>query len=164
LTIPFWRDLIGDMDFVICVRNPADVAASITQREHNDGLHLDGSVALWLRYTRAALDNTLRSRRIVLVAEDLLADPHRQIARLGAFVGASDARVRSVQRTASELIDPQLWHHRSSADGIARVREVCPDAADLYASLRTAAARQSPAPASIRSRLRPAWAGVALSE
>ena len=136
LTIPFWRDLVGDMDFVICVRNPADVAASIARRGAHD-LDFRGSVALWLRYISAALENTQGSRRIVLLSEDLLADPGRQIARLGEFVGAFDSQVRTVQRNASELIEPRLWHHREREAGTARVGDVCPDAADLYLSLVT---------------------------
>jgi hypothetical protein len=133
LTIPFWRELIGEMDYVLCVRDPAQVAASIAHRGSHK-LDFRDSVELWLLYIRAALENTRGSRRIIVLTEDLVREPRLQIALLGAFVGAGGADVRRAQEMATELVQPGLWHHREQIEP-ARVHEACPEAAELYGAL-----------------------------
>jgi hypothetical protein len=134
VTLPFWRDLIGEMDYVLCVRNPADVAASISKRGEN--LDFDSSIALWLHYLRAALENTRGSRRLILRYEDYFLDRDRQIERLADFVCGPGARISSEIRDRVEnFVERVLWHNRDAGDGIDRVRAVLPEAADLHARL-----------------------------
>ena len=137
MTLPFWRDLIGDMDYVLCVRNPADVAASLVQRG-TDELDFEDSVALWLRYLRAALEGTRGSRRLILRYEDYFSDTERQIQRLTEFVCGKDALLSDgIRNSVDSFIDPGLWHHRDSGNGIDRVQAVSPEASDLYTHLTT---------------------------
>ncbi len=137
VTLPFWRELIGDMDYVLCVRNPADVAASLAKRDNED-LDFEDSVALWLLYLRAALKDTEKSRRLILRYEDYFTDTERQIERLTEFVCGPDTQLSddAYDRIRS-FIDPELWHNRDSSEGAVRIREVSPEAANLYAHLAT---------------------------
>jgi hypothetical protein len=137
VTLPFWRDLVGDMDYVICVRNPADVAASLVTRG-TDELDFEDSVALWLHYMRAVLKNTKGHRRLILCYEDYFTDTDRQIQRLTEFVYGPDTQLSDELRDRVEsFIEPGLWHNRDSVEGTSHVWAISPEAADLYARLST---------------------------
>jgi hypothetical protein len=137
VTLPFWRELIGNMDYVLCVRNPADVAASLAKRDNED-LDFENSVALWLKYLRAALESTNKSPRLILRYEDYFTDTEHQIERLTEFVcGPGTQLSDETHDRVVSFIDPELWHNRDSSEGAARIREVSPEAADLYAHLAT---------------------------
>jgi hypothetical protein len=137
VTLPFWQDLIGEMDYVLCIRNPSDVAASLVRRG-TDGLDLEDSVALWLYYVQAALANTRRCRRLVLRYEDYFTDTDRQMRRLTDFVcGAGTQLSKEVRDRVERFIEPELWHNRDAVGGADRVRAISPEAADMYARLST---------------------------
>jgi hypothetical protein len=149
VTLPFWRDLIGDMDYVLCVRNPADVAASLARRG-TDGLGFEESVELWSRYLQAALENTQGCRRLILRYEDYFTDTDHQIKRLADFICGPDAQLGDdIYERIESFIEPELWHNRDSIAETNRVRAISPEAADLYVSLTAQAAtidRRSPRP------------------
>jgi hypothetical protein len=159
VTLPFWRELIGEMDYVLCVRNPADVAASLAKRDNED-LDFEDSVALWLKYLRVALESTDKSRRLILRYEDYFTDTERQIERLTEFVCGPGAQLSDeIHDRILSFIDPELWHNRNSSEGTLRIREVSPEAADLYAQLAThASAVQSlPEPDKSHQSLLAGW-------
>lgn len=134
-TLPFWQDLIGEMDYVLCVRHPADVAASLARRGTHD-IDFEGSILLWLRYVQDAIASTRGSRRLVLRYEDYFADPDGQIRRLADFVCGPSARIGEQVRDRMEaFIEPGLWHNRDTAEALDRVRAVSPAAADIYMHL-----------------------------
>ena len=49
LTLPFWQQLLPNMRYIICLRNPVDVARSLEQR---DSLSAEESSNLWLAYVK----------------------------------------------------------------------------------------------------------------
>jgi hypothetical protein len=135
VTLPFWRRLIGEMDFVLCIRNPAEVAASLARRG-GDKSDFDSSISLWLHYVQAALQNTDESRRLILLYEDYFTDTEQQIRRLTDFTCGRDAVLGDgVREHVERFIDPGLWHQRDMGGGLSGVRAACPEVADLYASL-----------------------------
>lgn len=163
LTMPFWQALIGEMDYVICVRNPADVARSIAARESHD-LDFDGSLEIWRRYMKAAIDNTRGSRRLIVNYEDYFSDPDRQICRLAEFIcGPGVPPPDDAYERIERFIEPGLWHNRDDGDGLDRVRAVSPDTAYLYmrlsVSLPQAPPRTAPVPSdrSLLAGLPTAW-------
>jgi hypothetical protein len=120
LTLPFWQDLIGPMEYVICVRSPAAVAASLELR-YNRGLRKVRPILrpgfrrrnwyrLWLRYTKDALRHTAGSRRMVVVYEDYHRDRVAVIERLGEFLGVPGAGSRD---DLLEMVRSDLWHQRA---------------------------------------------------
>jgi hypothetical protein len=136
VTLPFWRELVGDMGYVLCVRNPADVAESLAKRDTED-LSFEDSVALWLHYTRAALENT-QGPRLILPYEDYFTDTGAQIRRLARFACGQDVSLseETLQR-AQSFVDPDLWHNRNPGDGLDQVAAFSPEAATLYQHLVT---------------------------
>ena len=85
MTLPFWRPLIGRMDYILCIRNPAEVAGSL-ERRGGENADFEGSLGLWLHYVQAALHHTRGSRRLILLYEDYFAHTDHQIRRLNDFV------------------------------------------------------------------------------
>src|SRR4051794_10040085 len=61
LTLPFWQDLIGPMRYVIPVRNPLAVVASLVQRNQMAPLEAEW---LWLVHTQAILAATTGHPRL----------------------------------------------------------------------------------------------------
>ena len=87
LTLPFWRPLIAehadDLRFVVCVRSPAETAASMLRRDIYGALDAEHFGRAWLAYTAGALANSGHGERTLALYDDLLADPEHESAPAG---------------------------------------------------------------------------------
>lgn len=119
LTLPFWQRLLGPMRYVICLRNPLDVAASARARK-DDTVPFEQGVELWLTYVRAALAATAGHRRHLVFYEDLMADPELVVRELARFMGRdqSDAAEAEVRAAISVAVAENLWHHRTAVPNV----------------------------------------------
>jgi hypothetical protein len=118
LTLPFWQRLIPKMRYVVCLRNPIDVAASLQRR---DGMSLEQGLELWRIYVTAALTATAAQPRLLIPYEAFFADPDVTAARLARFVGREGAFAgREAKRQLAEAVDERLWRHRTPASAVAR--------------------------------------------
>lgn len=88
LTAAFWLDLQPDLRFVICVRNPLEVALSLKRRNQNS---YSLGLSLWERYYAAVLDLVPEDRRIVTHYDTYFLDPVGELARVCAFAGLDPA-------------------------------------------------------------------------
>jgi sulfotransferase family protein len=111
LTLPFWQRLLPAMRYVVCVRHPLDIAASLEVR---DGLTREHALRLWLQSTTAAVLNTSGRPRTFVAFERWFGDWEPNAARLARLVGAEDIPPRQRRAIAAHLDEP-LWHHRSAA-------------------------------------------------
>lgn len=113
LTQRFWEDLIGDMRYVICVRNPRDVALSLAARDRLSEAH---AYRLWVRHMAALVTATSAKPRIVMFYEDYFDGLERSLLRLARFLGGpgSQLEAEAVER-AQAFLDQELWHHRTGA-------------------------------------------------
>ena len=136
LTLPFWRPAFDrPLRFVICVRTPNDVAASLEARDA--GLHpWEESTRVWLRDTALALDQTATEPRIVSFYDDWFDDTDRQVDRLAEFAGV-DA-TQEARAAVRRFVDPGLRHHATSADAAIADDRVDPRVRALFALLVSA--------------------------
>jgi hypothetical protein len=112
LTLPFWQQLLPDMRYIICLRNPIDVARSL---EHRDGLSAEKSSSLWFNYVSSALNYTEGKACLVIFYEDLMDDCTRELQRLAEFLGKPErAKQVDVEEGVQEFIDKGLQHYRTS--------------------------------------------------
>lgn len=110
-TLPLWRAVVGEMDYILCVREPAEALASFAEvaywvdRERHPGL--------WIGANAAALRHTVGRRRLILAYADWFENGHAVVAQIADFLGvdASDA----VRASVRELFEPGLRRHRTSA-------------------------------------------------
>jgi hypothetical protein len=84
LTIPFWQDLIGPIRYVVCLRNPCAVVASLCLR---DGMSSEKAERLWLTYVQSSLAHTSGQPRMFVFFEDIIDDWAQELQRMATFIG-----------------------------------------------------------------------------
>ncbi|MEZ5120433.1 MAG: glycosyltransferase [Solirubrobacterales bacterium] len=104
VTLPFWRELLDEPAFVICHRNPVEVAQSLERR---DGMGEAAGLDLWARTMAAALVNTAGARRLFAGYDELFAAPERLLADLADLLG----RPEPAEDAAGHWLDGALRHH-----------------------------------------------------
>jgi hypothetical protein len=111
LLLPFWQPLLPPMRYLICLRNPVEVAKSLLRR---DGFSVEKSFDLWLLHVKSALVHTENRPRLFVRYEELLADPHVELQRIGDFLGKSElVRLESTRQSVREFIDIELRHNQA---------------------------------------------------
>ena len=112
LTLPFWQQLVPEMRYVICLRNPVDVALSL---RHRNSFSSEKSSSLWFHYVNSAFEHTEGKPRLVVFYEDLMNNWLRELQRLSDFLGKPErAEQMDVQKAAQEFVENGLQHHRTS--------------------------------------------------
>jgi hypothetical protein len=109
ITMPFWRSLLPDAKVVICVRNPAEVAASLSRRNN---LSVAASSRLWLQYYESLLTHVPHERRVITVYENYFEKFDREFRRVCAGLGLVVDNHKMAQARACAKQD--LRHNRLS--------------------------------------------------
>jgi hypothetical protein len=142
LTIPFWQDLIGSMRYVMCVRNPGAVVASLTRR---DGMSSEKAERLWLAHIQSSLAHTSGQSRMFVFYEDIINDWATELRRMAAFIGRPErAEDPCVHASVGEFLERELCHHRMSMEDLADNQRISFAAKGLYLALRGHAPRDTP--------------------
>jgi len=131
LLLPFWQALVPELRYVICIRNPMEVAQSLARR---NGFPMPHAIDLWLHYTRAALAFTRGRPRIFTFYGDHFGNPPEEIARLAHFCGLGPNSFS----TSSELLTTKFRHHFCGAPQFFLDPEIPFPAKFLYYRLRAA--------------------------
>lgn len=136
LTLPFWQRVMPPMGYVICLRNPLDVARSLERR---NGFPIRKGIDLWLAYLGGALGQTVGQPRLLLFYEDFVEDWRRGLRGLAAFIGRPEqAEQPEVRSTVEAFVAADLRHHRSGLAEVLEEPEVAYPAKALYLALRAA--------------------------
>lgn len=131
ILLPFWQKLIPDMKYVICIRNPLDVAASLQAR---DGFPLSKSLDLWTLHTLKCLEHTKGKLCILVFYERFNTAWRHQISRLAGFIGVdSEPLLESLEAAFHK----ELYHHRSTAISLLAHPDVPLTTKALYYALDT---------------------------
>jgi hypothetical protein len=110
LVLPFWQLVVPSARYVICLRNPADVARSMARAIDR----VDSGLELWLRYTSDMLTHTRGHPRLLLFYEDVVRDWREELARLASFIGARKRLEKATREAKAEkLVDGKLWRNRT---------------------------------------------------
>jgi hypothetical protein len=139
LTLPFWQHLQPGMRYVICLRNPLDVAASLRRRnelfvemgDKSPPIDMDRAIDLWREYVARAIAHTAGRPRIFVSYEEYFDDWRVPVRRLADFVGGATLDVASEQ-AIEEAIKDRLWHHRTPPDEVMRDPRIPSDVAALH--------------------------------
>lgn len=141
LTLPFWQTLMPPMRYVLTVRNPLDVARSLRAR---DGFPLDKGVALCLRHVVASLRHTAGQARLLVLYDDVVANPSAVAGSLARFVDREDAWAsENLRRRLRASVEAELHHHRSTVTDLATEPDLAFHAKALYVLLHMACAERS---------------------
>lgn len=134
LTTAFWQQLVPDLRFVICIRNPIDAADSLSppSRRKEDrafyysrqGVEGERAYRLWMTYLASALANTSGRPRLLVSYEEFFEDRARVVERLARFVGLEPPQAAGdVDQAITDFIDDDLCNYRTELrDVISDVR------------------------------------------
>lgn len=112
ILLPFWKHVIPELRYVICLRNPLDVAKSLKRRE---GFSITKGIVICERYVSTVLEQTKDASRLIVYYEDFIQKPIAEIHRLADFCGFS---VPSCMYGENAGVFPQLRHHDSFSNNI----------------------------------------------
>ena len=138
LTLPFWRSLLPETKFVVCVRNPLDVARSLLTR---DGLDEATGIDLWLRHTVAALAG-ISTMPLLVLYDELANDPSSEVARIAAFLKLDDTPAALARARSHLAANAGLRHHRATFAEVCAASAASFAAVALYAVLQRSVALQ----------------------
>jgi GT2 family glycosyltransferase len=142
LTLPFWRQILPPVHYVICLRSPAEVAASLEKRE---GFPIEKSIRLWQVYTGAAIEQTAGRPRLVLFYEDVIRSHREEVSRLARFVGRPAALEQpGIPAAIEDFIDSEFHRHRASLINTLDNPNVLFPAKAFYFAVRIAARSGGP--------------------
>jgi hypothetical protein len=157
LTLPLWREIVGDMVYVICFRNPAEVADSLLRRDPVAHPRED-TFATWLRYSGESLRNTAGERRILVSFEDWFDRPQQQLERLATFLSDGTATVpRDSRDEALAFLDRGARHHTSQMTQVEADETIPADVRLFQLSLRHLVAERSGVELDIGLRVLEEW-------
>jgi sulfotransferase family protein len=135
LLLPFWKKLIPKLRFVLCVRNPMEVAKSLEAR---DGMPLQQGIYLWNHYVRAAIRDTQGHPRIFTFYEDFFRDAESEVSRLVEFCGLRAPREWG---DIHDAISQELRHQSASIMDLFKEDGIPPEVKLFYLGLRALSSR-----------------------
>jgi hypothetical protein len=110
--MPMWREVFADLGvaprFVLCVRDPAQVAHSLCV---HDRITRGQAEYRWLVYNADAVAGVAGAPVCVVPYEDWFSRPLETAQRLASFVGAEEPNADEVRT----VIDPDLRHDQEDA-------------------------------------------------
>jgi hypothetical protein len=115
--LPFWRGVLrkcrADDAYVVAIRNPRSVEASLFRRQSMDAATAQ---RLWLIHMVPYL-HLIRDRPLVVVDYDLLMrEPRAQLERIARVLNLAAPDAREIDRFAAEFLDETLRHSVFSPD------------------------------------------------
>ena len=110
LTFPFWQKLWRDPLYVVCIRDPLEIAQSLQRRNH---FPISASLLLWQIYMTAIL-REVRDKPGVLFVDyaRLVKAPRQQCERLFLFL-QEYLGVDGPKMDLTSIVTPKLKHHDS---------------------------------------------------
>ena len=141
LTLPFWQRLIPNLKVIICLRNPLEVARSLTVR---NGTSLAFGLNLWRSYNLAVCSFAAKQDRLVTHYEAYFSDPGGELRRVLGFLSipASDQEIDQACLTATsdlrhQQIPREVLAVQTSPEIIGLYSKLCAEAGPVFqASLR----------------------------
>ena len=110
LTGAFWLDLLPDLNFIVCVRHPVEVAMSLKRRNR---ISYALALSLWETYYTRLLEVVPPERRLVTHYGAHFDSSRNEANRLLDFAAVP----RKGRSTAFEAINPELRHQRTQISG-----------------------------------------------
>ncbi|MEO0369062.1 MAG: sulfotransferase, partial [Pseudomonadota bacterium] len=135
--VPFWESALAEIGasakYVICVRNPLEIAASLAQR---NGFSTEYSLGLWFKHLDVLSSSISNHRKVFVSYEDLLSDHRRVLSTISKTLDINLTELNeSSHKSVGDFLDLSLKHHtQSSADFHAAV-DVPENMKTLYAWL-----------------------------
>jgi len=134
--LPFWMEIFSDLklkvSYVIILRNPDSIAASLFSR---DSIPRVKSLYLWLEHMLPVFQETAGCHRAVLDYDGLIANPKLILEVLAKQLGLEEkVNQQKLKSFVKDFIDPDLRHHQRTSDS---EKEFTPKVIERLISLLT---------------------------
>jgi O-antigen biosynthesis protein len=118
--LPFWRRVFHESNvddaYLLVIRNPSSVAASLYARQQMD---VETAQRLWLAYALPFLHEVADRPLVVVDYDRLMLDPRGQIERMRRQLAIStEGTDAAVERFVRDFLDEKLRHTRFSPEQI----------------------------------------------
>jgi hypothetical protein len=129
LTLGFWKRVVPDLKVLVCLRDPVEVAQSLSKRANSSKLF---GINLWAAYNEAVVAHTTPEQRIVTHFHAGLYRPKHEIRRVCEALGipCTDELVE----TATGSVKESLYHNRMNLKNL-REAKLPEGTVRLYAQL-----------------------------
>lgn len=120
--LSFWRDVFQsikcDVCFVIVLRNPVSVVASLTKREQ---MPEEKSYLLWLQHVLPAVMNTEGRKRVVVDYDKFMDSPFKQLVRIASALELQipDRESEIFKDFSNDFLEEGLRHTRFREEDLA---------------------------------------------
>lgn len=108
--LPFWQEVCAALDvqdkYVICLRHPMSVAASLEKR---NAFRRAQSYVMWIEHLLPAVDLTKDKPRVVVDYDLLLQNPAREIERMGKALDLTPLE-DELALFSKDFLDPGMNH------------------------------------------------------
>ncbi|MBL4591453.1 MAG: glycosyltransferase [Phycisphaerales bacterium] len=134
--VPLWKRVLKTLDtkplFVLPIRNPSEVAASLKNR---DGLELGKSLWIWLDHVLREEFETRGHPRVFLSYSSLLSDWKTTLSSVDRILGI-DLRIQECAHKVDEFLSSTHRHHTADDNDLLTLPQIIIDA---FKELDTAA-------------------------
>jgi glycosyltransferase involved in cell wall biosynthesis len=144
ILLPFWKTIFPELKLVVCLRNPLEVAFSLSKREWSTRTFQE-SLKLWRDYYEILNEHLAGSEMIVTHYESHFWKPEAELARICDFVGLSPdktTRMKTIKDTVQQsnyrgvATDQMLKKSEDLPEGLlALYLDLCEKAGDIYQEL-----------------------------
>ncbi len=135
LTLPFWQNILPSIDYVICIRNPIDVAQSLVNRKWVETY--PKAFDLWMNYTYELLRNTAGKRRHIVFYEDMMTNWDVELKRFAKFLNnPSLSEQESIREKINQFVSQELQHYETPIENLIDNQDVNFPAKALFSILR----------------------------
>ena len=135
VTLAFWKRVVPNLRFIICVRNPVDFASSLGQYSSVSRSHL---YAMWQYYNYYVLCHTDPSERLLTYYESYFPNYLPELAKVLNFCGLDIPQPGSVEDAKiNAFTDVNLKHYSSHFEEVLMNDDVPYAAKELYTQLLT---------------------------
>ncbi|HXX57176.1 MAG TPA: glycosyltransferase [Thermodesulfovibrionales bacterium] len=138
LVLPLWKEVLRELNidahYLLCVRNPVDVASSLLRRNHFPKAK---SLSLWLLYTVSSLYWTNGAKRIVFRFDDLIENWEDSLREVSTSLGIPWPQDdRGLRRSMAEFLRPEDRHSSSDAELLFHDTEIAEPVKRMYRLLQ----------------------------
>lgn len=132
LLLPMWQKVLSELNiqlyYVIVIRNPLDVTASLY---HRNGFSKKKSLEMWCLYTLSSLMDTQKCNRLLIHYEMFLKQPKFELCRAADELSLPAPTSVELEAVISQ-IHPALQHYQTNMEDIMSDDEVSEEVKVLY--------------------------------
>lgn len=133
LLLPMWQELLHELNipvsYVIVIRNPLDVAASLHNRNN---FSKKKSFNIWCLYTLSALIGSEHSHRIIIHYDQFINNLESKTEEVCTWMGLETSSLEEVQKSLKSFVNPDLQHSKSSVEDLINEKDTTSVIATLY--------------------------------